>query len=78
MTKISSLSIGLVVWISSTNGSTYNSPSRTNKSTIFLKHFKINTITTSTTIKKIEVAFRECNETNATCSGGYIIDSNTI
>jgi hypothetical protein len=33
---------------------------------------------TFTTIKKIEVAFRECNETNATCSGGYIIDSNTI
>jgi hypothetical protein len=44
----------------------------------FLKTFKIGVATTSTTINKIEIAFRECNETNAIGSGGYIIDSNTI
>jgi hypothetical protein len=44
----------------------------------FLNTSKINIVTTSTTISKIEVAFKECNETNATCNGGYTINSNTI
>ncbi len=42
-----------------------------------LRQLKIG-VTTFITINKIKVAFKECNETSAIGSGGYIIDSNTI